>query len=89
VPNSRAALVVPSPDLGVGVGWMLTSGARERESKGIWTLALAVIGIMDVGGKPGRGQGRVVIGPVPPDERHCLFFFFLMLVCFVCWGGVS
>jgi len=61
--NSRTPLVIPILIVVVGVGWLLTAQGFGSGINWIWTLGLAVIGILTIVVSKGFDKTSVVIGP--------------------------
>jgi hypothetical protein len=61
--SNRAPLVIPILMIVVGVGWLLTAQGFGPGVNWVWTLGLAVIGILTFVVSKGVDKVSVVIGP--------------------------
>lgn len=62
--NSRATLVIPILIIVVGVGWLLTVQGFAPGINWIWTLGLAVIGILTLVISKGIDKVSIIVGPL-------------------------
>src|SRR5437764_11209583 len=62
-PHNRAPLIIPISIIVVGVGWLLTVQGFGPGINWVWTLGLAVIGILTLVLSSGFDIVSVVIGP--------------------------
>jgi hypothetical protein len=63
VSAKRQSLVIPILIITVGVGWLLTAQGFAPGVNWIWTLGLAVVGILTLVVSKGFDKASVVIGP--------------------------